>query len=135
MKARIRPEYPETAVLLFMNNEKAAHIASALGRLNIRTLTPPESEYGETVGCLAQISGFEKKNISFPENAESDELIIFAGITPKRLDKILDTLRSENLTVRFKVMLTEYNRSMTVPELTKHLFAEEAEIRRMNTEK
>ncbi len=129
MKSRIRPVYPETAVLLFFDEERSAAASAVLERIGLRVLVPERSEYGKTVGCLAKLSPETegKGSTKFPD---SGELIIFSGLSSKRLDTALAALRTDKLSVRFKAVVTQYNVKFTVAELLGHLIDEERKIQR-----
>lgn len=129
MRARIRNEYPETAVLLFFENERAAAVSKTLENAGLRVLVPGPSEYGKTVGCLAKLSPDSqgKGSTEFPEFGE---LIIFSGLSSKRLDTALAALREDKLSVRFKAVVTQYNVKFTVAELLAHMLDEERKIQK-----
>ena len=129
MKSRIRNVYPETAVLLFFDNERAAAVSKILENAGLRVLVPERSEYGKTVGCLAKLSP-ETEGKGSTEFPESGELIIFSGLSSKRLDTALAALRDDKLSVRFKAVVTQYNVKFTVAELLEHMLDEERKIQK-----
>ena len=129
MKSRIRNTYPETAVLLFFENERAAAVSKTLENAGLRVLVPERSEYGKTVGCLAKLSP-DAAGKGITEFPESGELIIFSGLSSKRLDTVLSALRADKLSVRFKAVVTQYNVKFTVAELLAHMLDEERKIQK-----
>ena len=129
MRSRIRNVYPETAVLLFFDGDRTAAVSASLERIGLRVLVPERSEYGKTVGCLAKLSP-ETEGKGSTEFPESGELIIFSGLSSKRLDMALAALREDKLSVRFKAVVTQYNVKFTVSELLEHMLDEERKIQK-----
>lgn len=129
MKARIKNPITESAVLLFFDSERASAVRKTLEGKGLRVLIPERSEYGKTVGCLTKLSpdAEGKGSTEFPE---SGELIIFSGLSSKRLDTALAALRENGLSVRFKAVVTQYNAKFTVAELLEHMLDEEKKFKK-----
>lgn len=124
MKARIRP--PQScAALFFIDGEKAELIENALSAVNIKVNIPPRENYGGKIGSLLKLSGYSAENTAPPENMIEEELILFSDVDRKSLDRGLDALRNSGISIRFKAVVTQYNKDFTLPELMSHMAAEE----------
>lgn len=127
MRSRIRAAYPETVMLFYVDDEKQRAVSDVMEKLSVRVIVPEREKYGCTVGYLAGYAGFSDSHSD--ENGREGELMIFAGISSKRLDTILAALRKSGISVRFKAVVTAANRSFTIPELMEHMYAEEASLK------
>lgn len=131
MKARVR--LPQScAALFFIDGEKSALIEKSLASAGISVIIPPRDNYGGKIGSLLRLPGFSETAIPAPEDIISDELIIFSNVDRKALDRGLDALRRDNISVRFKAVITEYNKDFTLPELMSHMADEENNLKNNN---
>ncbi|MGN1417653.1 MAG: DUF3783 domain-containing protein [Oscillospiraceae bacterium] len=128
MKARVR--LPQScAALFFIDGEKSALIEKSLASAGISVMVPPRENYGGKIGSLLKLPGYAETAVPAPEDIISEELIIFSNIDRKALDRGLDALRRDNLSVRFKAVITEYNKDFTLPELLSHMADEEKNLK------
>ena len=131
MKARIRPPQSRAA-LFFIGEEKASQIEKTLNEVNISVMIPPRENYGGKLGSLLKLPGYAETSVSAPEDIISDELIVFSEVDRKALDRGLDALRKNGISIRFKAIVTQYNKDFTLPELMSHMAAEEKSISEKN---
>ncbi len=124
MKARIIPPR-KTAALFFIDSEKGEKLKGILALAEIETIVPPEESFGGKLGSLMELPGFPKENIPSYEEFPHGELIVFSGLDRSNLDKALSLLKKNGIAVRFKAVITEYNKNFTLKELMEHMFAEE----------
>ena len=127
MRSRIRAAYPETVMLFYIDEEKQKAVSDVMEKLSVRVIVPEREKYGCTVGHLAGFAGFPETNSA--EIGREGELMIFAGISSKRLDTLLAALRKSGISIRFKAVVTAANQSFTIPELMEHMYAEEASMK------
>lgn len=124
MKARIRPPQSRAA-LFFIDGEKAAQTEKALSDVNITVIIPPRENYGGKIGSLLKLSGYPESAVQPPDDMIQEELILFSEVDRKALDRGLDALRKSGISIRFKAIVTQYNKDFTLPELMCHMAAEE----------
>jgi len=127
MRSRIRAAYPETVMLFYIDDEKQKAVSDVMEKLSVRVIVPEREKYGCTVGYLAGFAGFPETDSE--EIGREGELMIFAGISSKRLDTLLAALRKSGISIRFKAVVTAANQSFTIPELMEHMYAEEASLK------
>ncbi|MGN0692868.1 MAG: DUF3783 domain-containing protein [Oscillospiraceae bacterium] len=128
MKARVR--LPQScAALFFIDGEKSALIEKSLASAGISVIIPPRENYGGKIGSLLKLPGYTEAAVPAPEDIISEELIIFSNVDRKALDRGLDALRRDNISVRFKAVITEYNKDFTLPEMLSHMADEEKNLK------
>lgn len=128
MKARVR--LPQScAALFFIDNEKSTLIEKSLASAGISVMIPPRENYGGRIGSLLKLPGFSETAVPAPEDIIAGELIIFSNVDRKTLDRGLDALCRDNISVRFKAVITEYNKDFTLPELMSHMADEEKNLK------
>ena len=115
----------ETILLInFQDKDRLRDIQMMAMAVKVRVKVVKNEEYLKPVGVLAGVKGIsteEKENKE--ELAELEkEMMIFAGLTETHLNQMLFLMRKSKMTpVDYKAILTETNRSWTVPELYKEL--------------
>lgn len=129
MKARIKIS-PVRAALFNFSDEKAEAVRSIFTSCCIEVITPVLDNGNEKIGYLLNVPGYVKSRAASDSCTEKAELILFADLTEKTLDKALSLLRENNIKVRFKAVLTKYNRDFTYNGLMEHLLAEEKNFRK-----
>lgn len=93
--------------------------------LRLREVGP--EQYGETIGALAGLTAETgaPKHLAPPPA----KMLVFAQVSDDALDVLLSMLRAMEIAVgSYKAVLTENNRSWTVPELFAELKAEREEL-------
>lgn len=91
-----------------LTREKERRIKELAEGLNIQVKTVPPSSYGETLGYLAGVSGFQRKG----KGGETlgREMLVFSGMPGELLDSFLDRYRASGLLpVELKAMVTPHN--------------------------
>ncbi len=132
MKARIKTSEGKAA-LFFIDSDKAENISRVLEDVNIVTVIPPRENYGGKMYSVLKLDGFpEEENIPASEDFPADEFIMFYGMTNSKVGKVLKALRQKNISVRFKAVLTDLTRNLTLREVMEHMFKEEAEINKQD---
>lgn len=72
----------------------------------------------QQIGYLCKFKGFS----STEQITEIDkEALLFSEMRPQLLNKILDKMRYQNVTVKLKAIVTEYNQKWTVSKLLAEL--------------
>lgn len=127
MKARIKFP-PKRAALFNIPAEKSEKICKIFSQYGIETLFPDIRDRGEKIGYLLGVPGYTKTGAAAENDTESDELILFADLDEKTLDNALAGLRENGVTVRFKAVLTKYNKDFTYSGLMRHMLSEEKKI-------
>ncbi len=128
MKARIKTSEGKAA-LFFIDSDKAENISRVLEEVNVIPVIPPQENYGGKMYSILKLEGFPKeKNVPALEDFPSDEFIMFYGMTNSAVGKVLKALRQKNISVRFKAVLTDLTKNLTLSEVMEHMFKEEAEI-------
>ena len=127
MKARIKIS-PVRAALFNISDEKVDTVRSIFTSCGIEVITPVTDSGNEKIGYLLNVPGYVKSRAASDSCTEKAELILFADLTEKTLDKALSLLRENNIEVRFKAVLTKYNRDFSYNELMEHLLAEEKQL-------
>ena len=118
---------PQPLVLLFCfrPEERSMRIIRYLEGRGVSVKMVQRAEYGEKLGALCSLPGYEKRGVhSFlPELRE--ELLVMHGFDQTLLDDFLRFFRTEGLRrVELKAVLTPTNADWTAPELPSHLDAE-----------
>lgn len=118
------------AALFNFSDEKADFVRSVFTSCGIDVITPnmDMNSGNDKIGYLLNVPGYVKSRAASDSCTEKAELILFADLTEKTLDKALSLLRENNITVRFKAVLTKYNRDFTYNELMGHLLLEERSL-------
>lgn len=127
MKARIKIS-PVRAALFNISDEKVDTVRSIFTSCGIEVITPVPDSGSEKIGYLLNVPGYAKNSSPAVGITETPELIIFADLPEKTLNKVLSLLRENNIKVRFKAVLTKYNRDFSYNELMEHLLAEEKQL-------
>lgn len=116
----------ETVLLInFQDEEKLREIKRMLLALKIRMKTVKKEEYLERVGCLAGVKGMEKEETAYTGEELEKEMMVFAGVTEKRLEQMLYLMRKSGMKrVDYKAVLTDTNKDWNILELYKELESE-----------
>ena len=119
----------EEQVLLyqFRDEEKLSAIREALKTLRIKCRVLPEEAYGQKIGYLLGMKGFQQtktkdENFTFPH-----EVMVFQHIRGKRLDEVLGKLKDSGIpSVKFKAVVTPFNTLWTLQRLCETMQREHA---------
>ncbi|MDO4617642.1 MAG: DUF3783 domain-containing protein [Lachnospiraceae bacterium] len=108
-------------ILLFQITDKKMKTAltTALLPLKIRVKQVAEEDYGKKLGILAGVLPEEDAEAS-AASADSvpltDPMMILCGIGDQKLNRLLAALRSKNVRIPYKAMLTPTNQEWTPAE-------------------
>lgn len=113
--------------------ESMAHVAklkSVLVRMGVRIRNIGPEQAGETVGFLAGLEGFEKREEDSGELPEmTEEMLVLKQFSGKRLDELLLNLRRAGVPrIALKAVLTEHNAKWPFYQLYEELKAEHAQM-------
>ncbi len=120
----------ETILLFQITDQKVkTAIRAALLPLKIRVKQISPDEYGKKLGVLAgslpeEATSYEKAAEASP--ALSDSMMILCGIDGPKLDRVLAALRSKNVRLPYKAVLTPSNQEWTPVECLSELKKEHA---------
>ncbi len=109
-------------VLLFhVNIFKTSQISNLCRKQNHTPILVPRSDYGKTLGALANISGM-KSNAVYTGKEFEDEMMVFSGMDPDTLDLFLAAYKKEQIApIRRKAVLTPSNVMWSPEKLYKEL--------------
>lgn len=126
MKSRIKRESPLLIGYMIKENKIEALSKTAYAVKATLKLCQKESA-GEKIGYLADFTGFEKSG-KIPESINEDECLIISGFNNKSMDKLLNELKSNNITFPLKCIVTQHNQSWTLNSLIDELKKEHKQI-------
>lgn len=112
-------------VILF-NVSGKEEIKNLLAPMHLQIIKADVLQYNDTLKNIADGKTDILKSNPFTGKAPDDSLILFCGISSKKLDKILFKLRSNNINVTYKAILTPSNSNWTVRQLLLELAKEQA---------
>ena len=121
------PQQPQPQVLLFAfrPEERTMRIIRYLTAQGVIVRTVKSSEFGETLGCLFRLPGFERRNSPAPAASSVPEMLVMHSFDKAMLDGFLRFFHAEGVRrVELKAMLTPTNAAWTAAELSRHLLAE-----------
>lgn len=125
-KKNLRKDSSMEKIFLFhCPKQEQVKIKQAASNLKIPCSIVPDEDYSQTLGAITT----GKKNpltASFTGEIPQDSLLLFCGISDKRLDKLLFALKKAQVSVDFKAILTPVNQSWTVPQLLLQMQKEKA---------
>lgn len=107
-------------VLLYnlSNTEKGKQIKRLLIPLGITIKEISKEQYLQSIGSLAGIKGFEKKEEAYNEEGFLDEMLVMHKFTSQRIDVILKGFRKAGIEkVDLKAVVTPTNASWNSLEL------------------
>lgn len=130
MKSRIKKESPLLIGYMIneSNIEKLSKIANSL-KITLK-LVGRESA-GEKIGFLAGFNGFTKCD-KIAENIIEDECLIMSGFSNKSMDNLLLEMKSQNINIPLKCIVTQYNQSWTLNNLIEELKKEHEKMNKFN---
>lgn len=127
MKSRIKKESP--LLIGYMINQSNIEVLTKLTNSLKITLKPIGKESaGEKIGFLAGFNGFTKCD-NVPENIIEDECLIMSGFSNKSMDKLLLEMKSHNINIPLKCIVTQYNQSWTLNSLIEELKKEHEKMK------
>ncbi len=117
----------ETILIFQMDDKKMkAAVTAALLPLKVRVKAIPQTDFHKKLGVLAGI--LEDTQITDGSAADpaaqgplSDSMMILCGINDAKLNRILAALRSKNVRIPYKAVLTASNQEWTAYECLEEL--------------
>lgn len=115
-------------ILLFqIENNKAKQIQQICNSLQIRCKQVSPSDFNQTLGYLAGISGFKKGKAPLSEKTFPSEMLVFSGIPQPLLDQFLSRYKQALLSpIALKAIITIHNINWTPWQLVTELQKEHA---------
>lgn len=100
-------------------------VAHALGA-ELRPVS--RRELGQSLGFLAGVPGCGVRPVDSPVSAPEEPVMVLCHFLPPELDRALDTLREQGLSIPLKAVLTQTNRTWPMARLAAALQAERAAV-------
>ena len=124
----------ETVLLINFQDEKQLRdLKMILFTLKIRMKKVEKKEYLQQIGFLAGMKNMEAAPECYEGEELEKEMLVFAGISNQRLDQILSMMRKNGVKrVDYKAILTETNKTWTVPRLYEEISKEHAQMHRQS---
>lgn len=118
----------QARILLFnVNNDRQRSFErlcrSLSSKVSVSAVRP--SMYMQSMGYLAGITGFEKKNTSYTGADFDSEMLVFSGIDPALMDEFLESMKKAGVfPVALKAIITPTNIFWTPKQLYAELYRE-----------
>lgn len=119
----------EEKVLLyhFPEGKRLVAIQTLLQTLGIEHDVLPEAAWGQTIGYLLGLKGFQEKEALLEDVLFPHEVMIFYQIQDRRLDQVLEAFRQADIPrVRYKAVVTPMNRFWSLRRLCETMEKEHA---------
>lgn len=103
---------------------KPPKLAGVLFRMKIRIRRVQPNEIGETIGYLAGLKGFEKREITDESSLQKvdDEVLVLSNLSNSRLNELLAQMRKAGIPkIALKAMVTPTNCNWPFCELYKEI--------------
>lgn len=100
----------KTILIYEMKKEKEKKILELCGKKQITVRTVHLSEYGQSLGSLAKISGILKNETKEEKTLLGEEMMVFSGMDGNEIDSFLEDYRKMGIApAALKAILTPYN--------------------------
>lgn len=100
----------KTILIYEMKKEKEKKILELCGKKQIAVRTVQLSEYGQSLGSLAKISGILKNETREEKTLLGEEMMVFSGMDRNEMDLFLEGYKNMGIApVALKAILTPYN--------------------------
>lgn len=107
--------------------EKGAALRALLDGAKLPALTVGAEQLGETAGRLAATNAAPTAAPP-PEGAPACEFMLLCGLGDRQLDRLLAAMRRAGLSVPYKAVLTEHNKSWPLGTLIEEVAREHARM-------
>lgn len=122
----------ETVLFInFQDTEKIQKIKFAAIPLKLRLVRVEKADYSQTIGYLTGQKDMEENPEKYEGTDLEQEMLVFAGLSNRKLDELLKAMRKAGVRVNYKAILTDTNCRWTVPELYHELAAEHETMQNM----
>lgn len=116
---------PQVLLFSFLPEERTMRIIRYLTAQGISVRTVCTEDFGETLGYLFSLPGFEQRSARAFAASSVPEMLVMHGFNQETLDAFLRFFREEGVRrVELKAVLTPTNAVWTAAELSRHLTAE-----------
>lgn len=105
----------ENLLLFNVGNVQTAAIKRLADNMRIRVVEVSADKYDYTLGDICD--GKEETSVSSGDASTGKSLLVFAGVTDKHMDKILFEMKSRQITVDYKAVMTDTNRTWNIHRL------------------
>ncbi len=121
MKAHIAA--PPVRVLTYgLDDPTQEGLANVLDKLKSPQRKVDPRELGEMVGCLAGFPGYSAKGDQELQSvADSSGVLCISGLSGAKLDRLLQALRQEGVSIPLKAVVTPTNQRWTFLQLIQEL--------------
>ena len=103
----------QALILLFnVNNDRQRSIERLCRSLSVpaKAKVVKSSQYTQTMGYLAGISGFQRNNVGYPGSDFNSEMLVFSGFSSEVMDEFIDNMKKNGLPpVSLKAIITPTN--------------------------
>lgn len=111
----------------FSEGERLTEVQALLQTLGIESVLLPEAAWGEKIGHLLGLKGFQKNAACSGEFFFPHEVMIFYQLENRRLDQVLEAFQTKDVPrVRYKAVVTPMNRFWTLRRLCETMEKEHA---------
>ena len=106
-----------------MSQKRLQKLRFVLMKLGLRERPVKKEEYGQSLGYLAGIEGFEEVPDAESEDF-TDEMLVLCGLSDRQTGVLLPALRQAGVAVSLKAALTETNADWSSSRLHEELLRE-----------
>ena len=115
----------QTILLYHMEKTKEMQIRQLCKRLSITVKTVQRADYSQSLGYLAGIAGFARKNAVYLGNELPAEMLVFSGMTSEQIDLFLAEYRKMGISPSAcKAVITPVNIFWNAGNLAEELLKE-----------
>lgn len=119
MKSRIVAA-PQIILSYNLSDQQTEKLNLIAKKLNVSHKPVPLDSANEKIGCLCGFKGFEKTGVPC-EAPPMEQCLIFSGIQRKNIEALLKELKSAQLIIPLKAMVTPSNQRWTLTALITEL--------------
>ena len=109
--------------------EKGAALRAVLREQKLLTLTVEENQLGETAGRLVSTNA-APVDAPAPESAPEAEFMLLCALGDRQLDRLLAAMRRAGVSVPYKAVLTETNKTWKLCQLIEEVVKEHELMKR-----
>lgn len=114
------------------DKKRALDIRRVLMPLKIRIKQVAEADFGQPIGYLADIDGFETSEELSGDFSFDDEMMIMVGLTSFEIDQVIKGFHKKRIAgIPLKAVLTSENQKWNSKTLYENLREEDAKMRKL----
>ena len=117
-----------------LEKEKQTALRILCFRIGCQYIIIDPERQNETLAELCETTG-AAKTIQSRHDCFTEEMLVFCGLSKQELNDFLDFMRSNNLNVIHKAVITEFNKNWSAAKLFHEIDAEYRKIERMKKQK